>query len=729
MTHEPAPDEFGALLSELQGITRRIAEIDGRITALAEQRVETLRRTLGDLEQRVPAAPETPAARPHSRPIVVREHGVRGFVGVWRDARADGSASFPVPVGTPLRVTDRVVDGRVLVLGPGWEGWADPVQLATDARMPYPDPAGHGAPLPGTTADVPDQPVSTVPVPSAPDPALPGPAGTGPAASPRFSPPRPPVWERPQFVARLLAVVGAGITLIGIAFLLVLAAQYGFFGPLARTLAAAGLGVVLLAIAFWVHGRSPDNPGAPALAATGVASGFLSVVAATVIYGWLPPWVGLALVAALGLFGLALARRWENEVLAVVAVGASLVLAPFVGAGEPVVTSALMVAMTGVTQWLEGGRGWRVFPLLRVLPTAGVLLYVVISGSSLEEGERFALVALALILVGVSLAGVVTARRETQGLFATRLGLVVAAAVPAVFAPALLDSIVLQALAFWVVAVAFTVVGALPSARPGTATALLPLGALFLFLTVFALTEQRYVGAIAMGMAIAYLAAGLGAQSRVSWLVGLVLGAVALLSWLPQVTHVLGQAAAVTAAGEDVLRSVLGVPLGVLAYFGVRRFFWSRPADLYVAWAVSLATGSVAVVELATLVGRLLQNPTAGFQLGQFLVTSSWMLLCVLLLRRGLASTRDRAEVWLRLALVLAGLALAKLFLLDLSMLDAIARVGAFLVVGLLLLFVGTRYAKAWERARAADPVLDAAAVGPSGDGPTGAPLGRPPAR
>ena len=85
--------------------------------------------------------------------------------------------------------------------------------------------------------------------------------------------------------------------------------------------------------------------------------------------------------------------------------------------------------------------------------------------------------------------------------------------------------------------------------------------------------------------------------------------------------------------------------------------------------------------------------------------------------------------MWLRLALVLAGLALAKLFLLDLSMLDAIARVGAFLVVGLLLLFVGTRYAKAWERARAADPVLDTAAVGPSGDGPTGAPLGGPPAR
>lgn len=134
----------------------------------------------------------------------------------------------------------------------------------------------------------------------------------------------------------------------------------------------------------------------------------------------------------------------------------------------------------------------------------------------------------------------------------------------------------------------------------------------------------------------------------------------------------------------------------------------------------------MAVVELATLVGLLLQNPTAGFQLGQFLVTSSWMLLCVLLLRRGLASTRDRAEVWLRLALVLAGLALVKLFLLDLSMLDTIARVRAFLVVGLLLLFVGTRYSRAWERARSADPEAPDAPgtpdAAPTVAGPAGAP-------
>lgn len=44
--------------------------------------------------------------------------------------------------------------------------------------------------------------------------------------------------SRTQLVSRLVAGVGAVITLVGIAFILVLAAQNGYFGPLARTIAS-----------------------------------------------------------------------------------------------------------------------------------------------------------------------------------------------------------------------------------------------------------------------------------------------------------------------------------------------------------------------------------------------------------------------------------------------------------------------------------------------------------
>ena len=79
-------------------------------------------------------------------------------------------------------------------------------------------------------------------------------------------------------------------------------------------------------------------------------------------------------------------------------------------------------------------------------------------------------------------------------------------------------------------------------------------------------------------------------------------------------------------------------------------------------------------------------------------VVGVFVLLGVLLGRALRAG--DDAEGLLRLALAIAGLAVVKLFLFDLGRLDAIARVAAFLAVGLLLLFIGTQYAKAWERAR-----------------------------
>ena len=53
-------------------------------------------------------------------------------------------------------------------------------------------------------------------------------------------------------VAKLLAVVGTGITLIGVAFLLALAIQMGFFGPVARVTSGAMLAMGLVGAVFAV---------------------------------------------------------------------------------------------------------------------------------------------------------------------------------------------------------------------------------------------------------------------------------------------------------------------------------------------------------------------------------------------------------------------------------------------------------------------------------------------
>ncbi len=88
-------------------------------------------------------------------------------------------------------------------------------------------------------------------------------------------------------------------------------------------------------------------------------------------------------------------------------------------------------------------------------------------------------------------------------------------------------------------------------------------------------------------------------------------------------------------------------------------------------------------------IGLLMFPDRSGFLLGHVLVTVSWTVGALALLLRGIDWMQLRVA---GLALVVA--ALAKLVLFDLSSLDGIARVAAFLVAGLVLLAAGVRYAR-----------------------------------
>ena len=112
---------------------------------------------------------------------------------------------------------------------------------------------------------------------------------------------------------------------------------------------------------------------------------------------------------------------------------------------------------------------------------------------------------------------------------------------------------------------------------------------------------------------------------------------------------------------------------------------------MVVTWLASVIFGSVAIVLLGAEVGRLLARPTAGFQAAHALVTLTWLVLCVVLLRLGLQRGPD-ASVAVRLALGLAVAAVAKLFLFDLATLPGLVRALAFIAVGVLLLVIGTWY-------------------------------------
>jgi uncharacterized membrane protein len=130
------------------------------------------------------------------------------------------------------------------------------------------------------------------------------------------------------------------------------------------------------------------------------------------------------------------------------------------------------------------------------------------------------------------------------------------------------------------------------------------------------------------------------------------------------------------------------------------RLGWIRPDAARAA--VWVPIGLVALYGAAGVVvnAALLISPSAtGFTAGHAVVTVSWTVGALLLLARGLRRPALRVA-----GLVLVAAAVAKLVLFDLVALDGLARVGAFLGAGLVLLAAGTRYARLVAEAEKTPP-------------------------
>ncbi len=282
---------------------------------------------------------------------------------------------------------------------------------------------------------------------------------------------------------------------------------------------------------------------------------------------------------------------------------------------------------------------------------------------------------------------------------AIAIGLLAPMVAPAALVCPQLPNTAAAAFILGVVAVAYCTFGFLPRVQERVRWAAVPIGAGFVLLAALTATEHRFLAVLTLGLAVVYLSVAVRTRSGVNLVVGGILGLVGIASWLPLLVFSLDQRVAAAAGPEQIVQSLAGIAVVVLATMAITRWFDLRPRwSTYLSWSVATAMGSVAIIHFATWLGVGASNAAAGFQTGQVIVTVAWMVLCIVFLRRGLATTDD-FDVWLHLALAIAALAVAKLFLLDLGMLDPIARVGAFLAVGLLLLLVGTRYARAWERA------------------------------
>ena len=588
--------------------------------------------------------------------------------------------------------------------------------------------------LQGSHSD-PPRPTGGPPNPTDPRSYEPQPSGIGgpgyapPAHPPQYPPPAPygppltmsalPARPRPRpriSVAEMFAVVGSAITLIGVTFVLVLP-QDGVLGQLPRVGIAVALAVAAIAAAIWQHAKDTRNLGAQALMATGFASAYLCVLAVTVLFerpdgrGLLPDPVGLMLAGLISIGGLWIARRWDSQWLGVLAVLGSLVLAPFVVQSDLIWGLGFMTLLTIVTAPFQLGRTWVALMAARITPTAVVFFGAAVLGQrSLTESATVTLtVAAVLAVAGLGMA-VLHQHGTRPNQVASAVALVPMAA-PAAAACWLADR-PFSAVVCGVLGVLFGACGLLSGRfSPALRAAAVPIGALFAGFALLRLTDGDYGGSIIFGLAVAYLTLATRTRFMPVLLVGLVAAGVGAVNWLALLLAALFASEAVIQGPGGVAESLLGLAVAVVAGPALRAFGFPSSGRMSVTWLAAVAFGSVAIVLTGAEIGRLLARPTAGFQGAHAVVTVTWLVLCVVLLRLGLRLNRD-GPVAVRLALILAVAAVAKLFLFDLATLPGLVRALAFIAVGVLLLVIGTWYYRQLDRVRRA-PVLDAAPAHP----------------
>lgn len=581
-------------------------------------------------------------------------------------------------------------------------------------QYPWAWPAGTGAPA----ATAPQQPIApaerpatpTAPFATAP-PAAPVPSGSHPSsgAGAASSPPSPPVpsapppprtpwWQREGIVSRLLAVVGTGVTLIGVALLLALAIQMGFFGPLTRVICGGLLAVGLVVAAVLVRSRQSSTVGALGLAATGIATGYLDILAITRIYEWVPAPAGLAVAGLVALGGLLLARTWDSELLSIITVLGVAGLAPAVGFDQVLLTGTFLLVLTIASWPAHIGRSWPFLEIVRVVPTSVFLAALALTDEPLGLVAITATM-LAVAVLGASLAGTrVPALPEHLGVL-----LAVASSPMVVTGLAMPDRWGATAL-FVALTCMLVLVAGLAHHPAGTAlhlrlpeVALAAAGLTSLLAAARATAETGWTGAALLAVCLLWAVTALVLSHRVVLAVALGTSIVALLAATSLLPLVMLRSAA-PGVGLHHLASAVGVVL-LLALLA-RAITTSLP-DLapvlprILTGGALLGVGAVLIL-LGVLLGQLLGDPRSGFTAGQAGATVVWLGIAAALLLLGLRGS----SVAVPAGLALAAFSVGKLLLFDLAFLSGIARVLSFIVGGLLLLGTGAGYAQALERSR-----------------------------
>ncbi len=511
-------------------------------------------------------------------------------------------------------------------------------------------------------------PTHTTPSPGAPDTASDQPSESG-------------------WIGKLLAVAGVAVTLIGVVLLLVLAAQAGLLRPEIRVAGGTALAGALVAVATRLRGRPGGRVGAIALAATGIAAAYLDVIAVVTIYKWVAAPVGLVLAAAVGGAGLALARRWDSEHLALLVLVPLIGLAPVLTHGVDLLLVSFMLALSAAALPVQLGKDWAWMHAARVAATTLPLLMALVTAGRHDNtwllGGACAVAAVLAVAGGLILLPATT--NATALAVLTAIG-----TVPLLASAVAVDRVLAAVLAAALAAGMFA--AALIGNHPPIVTQIWSVWSAISALVALTVAFSGYVEGPVL-LALAIVIAIVGRQDAVARWIAMgfgVIGTGLFYSYAP--LHALVRATAMpTSVGVSTLAaSLLVIALAVVL---TRAYLNSEASGLLIAGSAALIV--YAVTAFTVTAGVMVGGTGGGFLAGHMAATICWIgmaaALFVYALRLGGGESRTES---ITAGLALTGAATTKLFLFDLATLDGIFRVAAFIVVGLVLLSMGAGYAR-----------------------------------
>jgi hypothetical protein len=250
-------------------------------------------------------------------------------------------------------------------------------------------------------------------------------------------------------------------------------------------------------------------------------------------------------------------------------------------------------------------------------------------------------------------------------------------------------------------------VAAIPKLPSHTRIAALATGAVALLQACLTIDHYDIRAIALLVVALGFLAVAAQTKARGAYFAGAAFaafGGAGLLGTTPPSTLAIERLAVRDLGAEVVIAAALAVAVVFLLVREAQRLHLVRPENVRNLWLAGGLAGLYASTA-GTVGAGVAAAGSAGFIAGHCVATIGWMIAASAALLFGLRSA-ENAQVGLVAGLSLTAAALAKLFLFDLATLDGVARVAAFIVVGLLLLAAGTRYARAFaerDSAAAAD--------------------------